>query len=127
MQGHYDEEQQALRLQPIEKLYVVDGQHRLAAFQRIMETLQSQMARAKDRREYDKMEEITEKLRRLYAFPISTMTYLDINARQERQLFSDINKLPRKLGGTWRYFAISADSITLLRRSLRPKRQLCRS
>ncbi|MFD0697394.1 DNA sulfur modification protein DndB [Paenibacillus sp. GCM10027628] len=97
--GHYDEEHQALRLQPIEKLYVVDGQHRLAAFQRIMETLQSQMARAKDRREYDKMEEITEKLRRLYAFPISTMTYLDINARQERQLFSDINKLPRKLGG----------------------------
>ncbi|MBD0380083.1 DNA sulfur modification protein DndB [Paenibacillus sedimenti] len=97
--GHYDEEHQVLRLQPIEKLYVVDGQHRLAAFQRIMETLQSQMARAKDRREYDKMEEITEKLRRLYAFPISTMTYLDINARQERQLFSDINKLPRKLGG----------------------------
>lgn len=97
--GYYDEEHQALRLQPIEKLYVVDGQHRLAAFQRIMETLQSQMARAKDRREYDKMEEITEKLRRLYAFPISTMTYLDINARQERQLFSDINKLPRKLGG----------------------------
>ena len=35
----------------------------------------------------------------MYAFPISTMTYLDINARQERQLFSDINKLPRKLGG----------------------------
>lgn len=97
--GQYDDEQQALRLQPIEKLYVVDGQHRLAAFQRIMETLQSQMARAKDRREYEKMEEITEKLRRLYAFPISTMTYLDINARQERQLFSDINKLPRKLGG----------------------------
>lgn len=97
--GQYDNEQQALRLQPIEKLYVVDGQHRLAAFQRIMETLQSQMARAKDRREYEKMEEITEKLRRLYAFPISTMTYLDINARQERQLFSDINKLPRKLGG----------------------------
>lgn len=97
--GQYDDDQQALRLQPIEKLYVVDGQHRLAAFQRIMETLQSQMARAKDRREYEKMEEITEKLRRLYAFPISTMTYLDINARQERQLFSDINKLPRKLGG----------------------------
>ncbi|MEW9699683.1 DNA sulfur modification protein DndB [Paenibacillus sp. SI8] len=97
--GHYDDEHGVLRLQPIEKLYVVDGQHRLAAFQRIMETLQSQMARAKDRREYEKMEEITEKLRRLYAFPISTMTYLDINARQERQLFSDINKLPRKLGG----------------------------
>ncbi|UJF34482.1 DNA sulfur modification protein DndB [Paenibacillus hexagrammi] len=97
--GHYDEENNVFRLQPIEKLYVVDGQHRLAAFQRIMETLQSQMARAKDRREYDKMEEITEKLRRLYAFPISTMTYIDINARQERQLFSDINKLPRKIGG----------------------------
>ena len=97
--GYYDEASQVLRLQPIEKLYVVDGQHRLAAFQRIMETLQSQMARAKDRREYDRMEEITEKLSRLYAFPISTMIYLDINARQERQLFSDINKLPRKIGG----------------------------
>jgi DNA sulfur modification protein DndB len=97
--GHYDQENQVLRLQPIEKLYVVDGQHRLAAFQRIMEGLQSQMARAKDRREYERMDEITEKLRRLYAFPISTMIYLDINARQERQLFSDINKLPRKIGG----------------------------
>lgn len=97
--GHYDNENGVFRLQPIEKLYVVDGQHRLAAFQRIMETLQSQMARAKDRREYDRMEEISQKLSRLYAFPISTMIYMDINARQERQLFSDINKLPRKIGG----------------------------
>jgi DNA sulfur modification protein DndB len=97
--GHYDEQQGVFRLQPIEQLYVVDGQHRLAAFRRVMESLQSQMARAKDRREYEKMEEITEKLRRLYAFPASIMIYLDINARQERQLFSDINKLPRKIGG----------------------------
>lgn len=97
--GMYDERSRTLRLKPIEKLYVVDGQHRLAAFQRIMETLQSQMARAKDRREYDKMEGIAEKLNRLYSFPISVMIYLDINARQERQLFSDINKLPRKIGG----------------------------
>lgn len=97
--GHYDEQQGIFRLQPIEQLYVVDGQHRLAAFRRVMESLQSQMARAKDRREYEKMEEITEKLRRLYAFPASIMIYLDINARQERQLFSDINKLPRKIGG----------------------------
>jgi DNA sulfur modification protein DndB len=97
--GYYDASGQVFRLQPIEKLYVVDGQHRLVAFQRIMETLQSQMARAKDRREYERMDEITEKLSRLYAFPISTMIYLDINARQERQLFSDINKLPRKIGG----------------------------
>jgi DNA sulfur modification protein DndB len=97
--GMYDERSQTLVLKPIEKLYVVDGQHRLAAFQRIMESLQSQMARAKDRREYDKMEEIAEKMSRLYSFPISVMIYLDINARQERQLFSDINKLPRKIGG----------------------------
>lgn len=97
--GEYDAEQQVYRLQAIEKLYVVDGQHRLAAFRRIMETLQSNMARAKDRREYDRMEEITEKLSKLYTFPMSTMIYLDINARQERQLFSDINKLPRKIGG----------------------------
>ncbi len=46
------------------------------------------------------MEEITEKLRMLYEFPVSVMIYLDIDARQERQLFSDINKLPRKkIGG----------------------------
>jgi len=97
--GEYDSYQQVYRLQAIEKLYVVDGQHRLAAFRRIMETLQSNMARAKDRREYDRMEEITDKLSKLYTFPMSTMIYLDINARQERQLFSDINKLPRKIGG----------------------------
>ncbi|TDF97584.1 DGQHR domain-containing protein [Paenibacillus piri] len=97
--GEYDPEQKVYRLQAIEKLYVVDGQHRLAAFRRLMETLQSNMARAKDRREYDRMEEITAKLSKLYSFPMSTMIYLDINARQERQLFSDINKLPRKIGG----------------------------
>lgn len=97
--GEYDEHGGAYRLQAIEKLYVVDGQHRLAAFQRLMETLQSALTRAKDRREYDRMEEITTKLRKLYAFPMSVMIYLDIDARQERQLFSDINKLPRKLGG----------------------------
>lgn len=97
--GEYDAEQKVYRLQAIEKLYVVDGQHRLAAFRRLMETLQSNMARAKDRREYDRMEEITAKLSKLYTFPMSTMIYLDINARQERQLFSDINKLPRKIGG----------------------------
>ncbi|MDQ1912343.1 DNA sulfur modification protein DndB [Paenibacillus sp. GD4] len=97
--GEYDEQSGVYRLQAIEKLYCVDGQHRLAAFRRLMETLQSAMARAKDRREYDRMEEITEKLRKLYAFPVSVMIYLDINARQERQLFSDINKLPRKIGG----------------------------
>lgn len=97
--GEYDPASGVYRLQAIEKLYVVDGQHRLAAFRRLMETLQSAMARAKDRREYDRMEEIGKKLSKLYAFPMSTMIYLDINARQERQLFSDINKLPRKIGG----------------------------
>jgi DNA sulfur modification protein DndB len=97
--GEYDAENKVYRLQAIEKLYVVDGQHRLAAFRRLMETLQSNMTRAKDRREYDRMEEISEKLSKLYSFPMSTMIYLDINARQERQLFSDINKLPRKIGG----------------------------
>lgn len=97
--GHYDETSAALYLQPMEKCYVVDGQHRLAAFRRLAETLQSNMARAKDRREYDRMEEITAKLRKLYDFPISVMIYRDIDAKQERQLFSDINKLPRKIGG----------------------------
>ncbi|SDD26509.1 DGQHR domain-containing protein [Paenibacillus sp. UNCCL117] len=97
--GEYDHGSGTYRLQAIEKLYVVDGQHRLAAFRRLMETLQSAMARAKDRREYDRMEEIGKKLSKLYQFPMSTMIYLDINARQERQLFSDINKLPRKIGG----------------------------
>lgn len=97
--GEYDQDSRVYRLQAIEKLYVVDGQHRLAAFRRLMETLQSAMARAKDRREYDRMEEISAKLSKLYTFPMSTMIYLDINARQERQLFSDINKLPRKIGG----------------------------
>jgi DNA sulfur modification protein DndB len=97
--GEYDTDAGVYRLKAIEKLYVVDGQHRLAAFQRLTESFQSLMARAKDRREYDKMDEITEKLNRLYQFPMSVMIYLDIDARQERQLFSDINKLPRKIGG----------------------------
>ncbi len=41
--GEYDPASGVYRLQAIEKLYVVDGQHRLAAFRRLMETLQSAM------------------------------------------------------------------------------------
>lgn len=97
--GTFDPERNALILQQMEKMYVIDGQHRLAAFRRLLETLQSSMARAKDQREYGRMEEIRDKLGKLYNFPMSVMIYLDIDARQERQLFSDINKLPRKIGG----------------------------
>ncbi|MBB6731177.1 DNA sulfur modification protein DndB [Cohnella zeiphila] len=97
--GVFDPERGVYRLQPMEKCYVVDGQHRLEAFKRVMETLQGNLARAKDRREYERADEITAKLRKLYEFPMSVMIYLDISARQERQLFSDINKLPRKIGG----------------------------
>ncbi|GGD54113.1 DNA sulfur modification protein DndB [Paenibacillus nasutitermitis] len=97
--GKYDSNRSSYDLQSVEKCYVVDGQHRLAAFRRVMETLQGNMARAKDRREYDRVAELTEKLRKLYDFPMSVMIYLDIHSRQERQLFSDINKLPRKIGG----------------------------
>lgn len=97
--GSIDQQTGTYRLLAMEKCYVVDGQHRLAAFRRVMETLQGNLARAKDRREDERVEEITGKLRKLYEFPFSVMIYLDINARQERQLFSDINKLPRKIGG----------------------------
>jgi len=97
--GQMDEARGVYQLQPMEKCYVVDGQHRLEAFRRVMETLQSNLARAKDRREFERVDEITGKLRRLYEFPMSVMIYLDISARQERQLFSDINKLPRKIAG----------------------------
>lgn len=97
--GNYDEEEKIFRLNAIEKLYVIDGQHRLAAFKRLVELFQSAIARAKDRREYDQINEITEKLNKIYQFPLSVMIYLDIDSKQERQLFSDINKLPRKIGG----------------------------
>ncbi len=97
--GEVISERGVYRLQTMEKCYVVDGQHRLAAFRRVMETLQGNLARAKDRREYERVEEITEKLRKLYEFPMSVMVYVDINSKQERQLFSDINKLPRKISG----------------------------
>ncbi|CAN7765300.1 hypothetical protein LJR153_007231 [Paenibacillus sp. LjRoot153] len=97
--GLYDKKSKTYNLQAIEKLYVVDGQHRIAAFKRLAELLQSSMASAKDQREYEKMEEISLKLGDLFNFPISVLIYLDIDAKQERQLFSDINKLPRKIGG----------------------------
>ncbi|MFC4098184.1 DNA sulfur modification protein DndB [Paenibacillus xanthanilyticus] len=97
--GQYDPDTSTFRLQPMEKCYVVDGQHRLEAFRRVMEMLQSNLARAKDRREFERVQEITDRLRKLYAFPMSVMIYGDINPKQERQLFSDINKLPRKIAG----------------------------
>jgi DNA sulfur modification protein DndB len=97
--GEYDAQANVYRLHPLDKLYVIDGQHRLAAFQRVMESLQSALKRAKEKMDEDQVNDLTEKLRKLYAFPLSTMIYMNLNMHEERQLFSDINKLPRKIGG----------------------------
>ena len=93
----------------------------------LVETLNTAIAEAKQALSAAEI-----KLRRIYEFPMSVMIYLDIDAKQERQLFSDINKLPRKIGGNLaalrdqrRFYHQLASNLVQDAHSSNPKRASC--
>lgn len=76
-QGKHNNDRHEYRLQSDEKLVILDGQHRIKAF----EILRSQL---KTRREIDYFEKVNN-------FPLTIQVFENLSLEQERQLFTDIN------------------------------------
>jgi DNA sulfur modification protein DndB len=76
-QGIYDEDQLQYRLQFGEKLVVLDGQHRIKAFEILKRQLQSQNDSVN--------------LEMVQNFPLTIQVFVDLPIEKERQLFTDIN------------------------------------
>lgn len=76
-QGIYEETHLQYKLQSGEKLVILDGQHRIKAFEILQKQLQSQ-------NDLLSLEKVND-------FPLTIQVYVDLSIEQERQLFTDIN------------------------------------
>ncbi|GAE32815.1 DNA sulfur modification protein DndB [Halalkalibacter hemicellulosilyticus] len=76
-QGKYEENKYEYQLSSDERLVILDGQHRVKAF----EVLKRQLITQKDSVNIDKVNN----------FPLTIQVYTDLTIEQERQLFTDIN------------------------------------
>ncbi|MGE6379215.1 DNA sulfur modification protein DndB [Peribacillus muralis] len=76
-QGIYDEDQLQYRLQFWDKLVILDGQHRIKAFEILKRQLQSQ-------NDLVSLEKVND-------FPLTIQVFVDLSIEKERQLFTDIN------------------------------------
>jgi DNA sulfur modification protein DndB len=76
-QGTYDKDKLQYKLQFGEKLVILDGQHRIKAFEILKRQLQSQ----KDSLNLEKVND----------FPLTIQVFVDLPIEKERQLFTDIN------------------------------------
>ena len=85
-QGNYDENQLQYRLKFEEKLVILDGQHRIRAFQILQRQLQSQN---------DSLS-----LKKVNNFPLTIQVFLDLSIEQEQQLFTDINSKSSTVSNT---------------------------
>jgi len=82
--GAFLSESQQYCLSTGERLYVLDGQHRIRAFEQIKNRLESIMERGST-------VELERKYELLCNFPITLQVYRDLNKDEERQLFTDVN------------------------------------
>lgn len=79
-QGIFSEEKMEFKLKTGDKLILLDGQHRIKAFEHMIKILESR----------NKSQDIV-RLNYLRSFPVSLQIYMDIDIKQEKQLFTDIN------------------------------------
>jgi len=82
--GNYVPDARQFCLATGERLFVLDGQHRIRAFEQIKNRLESLLERA-----YSK--ELEDKYNSLCNFPITLQVYKDLDKTEERQLFTDVN------------------------------------
>lgn len=99
-----------LHLHKLQKLFVVDGQHRLRAAEMVHEWLNTLLTNAKYPKKglwigIDEIQEVTAEELEVWtaamtefgtAFTVDVTVHLDLNAEQERQLFHDLNVLGKK-------------------------------
>lgn len=84
-------DEQGYFLSPGAKLYILDGQHRSYALEAAIIMLKSALNAIEFIKHEEKMAQLKAQIDYLENFPITLQIYLDLNEKQERQLFSDVN------------------------------------
>ena len=79
-QGRFLKNTMQFQLKTEDKLIILDGQHRIKAFEHMIKILESR----------NNSQDIG-KLNYIKNFPISLQIYMDLDTEQEKQLFTDIN------------------------------------
>ncbi|WP_217587493.1 DNA sulfur modification protein DndB [Lentibacillus saliphilus] len=87
--GAYDKELGQFNLRLNEKLVVLDGQHRIKAFEMIIGRLEAHSTPTN-----------LKHLQRIKNFPLTIQIFTDLSIKQERQLFTDINTKSSKVSNT---------------------------
>lgn len=83
--GEYDEQAFEYRLNMNDKLVILDGQHRIKAFEQLKNRLEAMVQqKPDDKRNYKLLET-------LEGFPITVQIYKNLDIAKERQLFTDVN------------------------------------
>lgn len=84
-------DEQGYFLSPGAKLYTLDGQHRSYALEAAIIMLKSALNAIEFIKHEEKMAKLKAQIEQLENYPITLQIYLDLNEKQERQLFSDVN------------------------------------
>lgn len=87
--GNYSDVEHKYYLELDDKLVVLDGQHRLKAFEMVIKRLETRK---------DILSQ--EQLKRVQNFPLTIQIFKDLTKKQERQLFTDINTKASKASNT---------------------------
>lgn len=89
--GGIEQVGEAFELAPGNKIYVLDGQHRISALLSAINSLQADKEQQEVAGNYERAEELQNFIQSLEAYPVAMQVYLDLNQKEERQLFTDYN------------------------------------
>ncbi|MED4183582.1 DNA sulfur modification protein DndB [Priestia megaterium] len=87
--GEFDMDNDQFRLKTEDTMVVLDGQHRIRAFEMLKKRLESRTD-----------SESKNKLKYIKNFPLSIQIFKDLSIEQERQLFTDVNTKSSKVSNT---------------------------
>ncbi|MFD0960975.1 DNA sulfur modification protein DndB [Paenibacillus chungangensis] len=93
-QGKFESEHCEYHLNMSERLVILDGQHRIKAFELLKYRLEAMMEQNKN----DK--KVSESYYSLISFPLTIQIFLDLNINKERQLFTDVNSKSSAVNNT---------------------------
>ncbi|MCL9662069.1 DGQHR domain-containing protein [Paenibacillus hunanensis] len=82
--GEFVEKENKFYLSMRDKLVILDGQHRIKAFESIKNRLENLI-------EKNSNDDLESKYDRLINFPLTIQVFLDLNTAKEKQLFTDVN------------------------------------
>jgi DNA sulfur modification protein DndB len=83
--GTFESEEEKFHLNMSERLVILDGQHRIKAFELLKNRLEAMI----EQKQEDK--NLLNTYQRLISFPLTVQIFLDLTLAKERQLFTDVN------------------------------------